>query len=643
MGKATRVMDCAIATEVPQFSLTWHGRILESSSEEPAVPGDPPIRMLRPDLLSTEDRAQTILSYPAKLLVLPDASYQAFIASRLTPFSAFVSRVKLGGWVPPNAEVTYTDAFRSVPRETVNDMVRAIRAFRAAYRRALVALSCRDHQMVRDFNMDHSYSNGEESGSGPTEIEHSTPNRGENHMEIVKEWVPMCEDELKPKIGMEFESLEEGEKFYKNYAHHVEFSVRKSSNKKGDNGENKYKKLVCYKEGFKVPSTNGKKKLRKRKLTREGCNAWVGFRKNIGGNYEIYKFYEGHTHVLATPSKRHMLKSNREVTSVHRCLFKSYTRANIGASKAHRLMKEQVGSFRNVGCSKQDLKNFQRDLKVYINDADSDMFIQNFNRKKKINPSFYFAYEVDDDLHLKRVFWADGICRKNYALYGDVVTFDTTYDTNRYKMIFAPFTGLDNHRLCVSFGAAFLADEKTDSFIWLFEKFLDVMGGHKPVSIITDQDLAMKAAIRQVFDSSIHRFCIWHIMRKLSEKVGCSLNSDDDFNTQFKSCVYSSETSIEFEEYWKLIIEKYKLQNNSWLSQLYDIRDMWIPAYFRDLFLGAVLRTTSRSESKNSFFSNFSNPHLSLVEFWMRYESSIELQRYNQSIEDNVCLLQSLS
>jgi len=62
---------------------------------------------------------------------------------------------------------------------------------------------------------------------------------------------------------------------------------------------------------------------------------------------------------------------------------------------------------------------------------------------------------------------------------------------------------------------------------------------------------------------------------------------------------------------------------------------MWIPAYFRDLFLGAVLRTTSRSESENHFFSNFANPHLSLVEFWMRYESALELQRYGQLQLDN--------
>jgi len=60
-----------------------------------------------------------------------------------------------------------------------------------------------------------------------------------------------------------------------------------------------------------------------------------------------------------------------------------------------------------------------------------------------------------------------------------------------------------------------------------------------------------------------------------------------------------------------------------------------MPAYFRDLFLGAVLGTTSCCESENNFFSNFTNSHLSLVEFWMRYESALELQRYGQLQFDN--------
>ena len=80
---------------------------------------------------------------------------------------------------------------------------------------------------------------------------------------------------------------------------------------------------------------------------------------------------------------------------MHRALFKSLTYANIGPSKTHRIIKEQVGGFQNVGCTKQDLKIFQRDLKTFIKDSDEQMFIENFKRKQNVHPSFYFAYELD--------------------------------------------------------------------------------------------------------------------------------------------------------------------------------------------------------------------------------------------------------
>jgi hypothetical protein len=86
-----------------------------------------------------------------------------------------------------------------------------------------------------------------------------------------------------------------------------------------------------------------------------------------------------------------------------------------------------------------------------INDSDADMFIDNFRRKHEMNPSFFYDYEVDNEGKLKRVFWADGICRKNYSLFEDVISFDTTYRTNKYLMIFAPFTGINNHRQSPNF------------------------------------------------------------------------------------------------------------------------------------------------------------------------------------------------
>ena len=68
---------------------------------------------------------------------------------------------------------------------------------------------------------------------------------------VIKEWLPFCEEEFKPKEGLEFANLEECEKFYKSYAHHIGFSIRKWSSKKGKEGVQKYKYFVCSKQGFR--------------------------------------------------------------------------------------------------------------------------------------------------------------------------------------------------------------------------------------------------------------------------------------------------------------------------------------------------------------------------------------------------------
>ncbi|KAK2415706.1 protein FAR1-RELATED SEQUENCE [Trifolium repens] len=62
---------------------------------------------------------------------------------------------------------------------------------------------------------------------------------------------------------------------------------------------------------------------------------------------------------------------------------------------------------------------------------------------------------------------------------------------------------------------------------------------------------------------------------------------------------------------------------------------MWIPAYFKDTFMAGIMRTTSRSESENSFFGNYLNKNLTLVEFWMRFDSALEAQRHKELLADN--------
>jgi hypothetical protein len=59
-------------------------------------------------------------------------------------------------------------------------------------------------------------------------------------------------------------------------------------------------------------------------------------------------------------------------------------------------------------------------------------------------------------------------------------------------MIFSPFTSVNHHMQSVLFGAAFLVNEKIESYEWLFRTFLLAMGGKSPMLIITDEDASMK-------------------------------------------------------------------------------------------------------------------------------------------------------
>ncbi|XP_074291898.1 protein FAR1-RELATED SEQUENCE 5-like [Silene latifolia] len=193
----------------------------------------------------------------------------------------------------------------------------------------------------------------------------------------------------------------------------------------------------------------------------------------------------------------------------------------LGGVKAYRGWKELCGGYDNIGATEIDFKNFVRDIKTYI----------------------------------------DPICIKNYMLFGEVLSADATYGTNKYNMT-----------------------------------FLEAMGGCQPRIIITDQDKSMKSVVPEVFKESTHRLCMWHIMKKLREKVSYQLFQDEDFKTRLNRCVWNNQLEPdEFEEQWGKIMTDYQLVEHEWFS---------------DLFL---------------------TPHLTLVEFWVCYESALEAQRHKQS------------
>jgi hypothetical protein len=227
--------------------------------------------------------------------------------------------------------------------------------------------------------------------------------------------------------------------------------------------------------------------------------------------------------------------------------------------------------------------------------------------------------DKDEDNVVRSVFWTDEIGIANYKMFGQFVSFDTTYSTNQYNMPFAPIVGVDNYRKTVLFGAALLQDERAVTFKWLFSQFVRVMGGKFSETIITDQDVAMRKAIDKVMPHVCHRFCNFHIQKKLKEKKVMFFAVRGIMQVELRQVIRNSFRPDEFESKWLALLEKYDAQDDDHLSRLFDIRDEWVPAYYMDKFF-PFSSSTSRSESTNSLFKGYVLRKDSIVTFFQQYQ-----------------------
>ncbi|XP_074312579.1 protein FAR1-RELATED SEQUENCE 5-like [Silene latifolia] len=165
----------------------------------------------------------------------------------------------------------------------------------------------------------------------------------------------------------------------------------------------------------------------------------------------IDEFSEVHNHRLTTSVSvmRDLDKISRSLDMFQKTLILDNSKLNIGAGLTFRQVKELVNGYENIGATLIDFKNFQRDIKCYIGLRDADLFIDRLEKLKATQPQFYFAYDVDSQNRLTKFFWADATCIRNYSFFGDAVSFDPTYGTNKYDMVFTPFTGVNHHRKSV--------------------------------------------------------------------------------------------------------------------------------------------------------------------------------------------------
>ncbi|XP_074296996.1 protein FAR1-RELATED SEQUENCE 7-like [Silene latifolia] len=226
-----------------------------------------------------------------------------------------------------------------------------------------------------------------------------------------------------------------------------------------------------------------------------------------------------------------------------------------------------------VGCKARIRLYEEWDVKCFIHEWDGQLLVDHFKEMTETRIGFYFNYDLDDDGSLRRAIRADGTARDNYKIFGDAVSFDPTYSTNKYSMVFTPFTGVDHHKRSVTFCGALIAREDYESLNWVFSRFLQAMGGKEPEYIITDQDPGIIKSVPLVFKTAHHRFCMWHIMNKMPSKFGVSRSDYNEFMCKINDIIWDDELeAAEFDGIWEQIIEDHGVGVNDWFADTYDIR-----------------------------------------------------------------------
>ncbi|KAH9770971.1 putative lysophospholipase BODYGUARD 4 [Citrus sinensis] len=346
--------------------------------------------------------------------------------------------------------------------------------------------------------------------------------------ERVIEDVPL--EKFEPTIGMLFDGYEEMFEFYKAYGRQEGFPVKKLTSKKGSDETVKYATFACGRSGKADSRSSNMLKLKP--VLKTGCEAKIGGCVNVEGKWILRTLNLQHNHGLSSDKARYFPCNRRISASVKK--------------------------------------------RIEMNNSAGINIVQNFN---------FIVVEAGghENDRLKNVFWADRRSRAAYKYFGDVVTFDTTYLTNKYDMSFAPFVGVNHHGQSILLGCGLISHEDTETFAWLFEAWLSCMSDSPPIGIITDQDKAMQKAIEHVFLTTRHRWCLWHIMKKVPEKLGAFKEREDaKCFSKNTSCVtrYEMEKQVEkmytiakFKEFQQELIALMYCDTVDSIGSIYEISE----------------------------------------------------------------------
>ncbi|XP_058786646.1 protein FAR1-RELATED SEQUENCE 5-like [Vicia villosa] len=373
-----------------------------------------------------------------------------------------------------------------------------------------------------------------------------------------------CDDVSKLQFG----SLEIAYTWYCWFAKMNGFAVRKGQVIKKKSGDVTQQTFLCNLAGFRQNKVDN----RKRGLRHETwCGCEAKFRVHIdiiSHRWYVTVFTFEHNHAMLKEKHCRLLAGNRKLSKSDKMQIKNFGNAGTKVTQMIGSFANAAGGYDKVGFLKKDVHNqIARQRKEMSSDAKGAVRYLIDLRVK--DPLMLVAHTVGADGTLQNLFWSDGESQKNYELFGDVLAFDATYKKNKYRCPFVVFSGVNHHNQKIIFATAIVSNEIEGTYVWLLEQFLVAMKGKTHLSVITDGDVAMRNAIREVFPNSYHRCVAYFRFREVQA----------DFESQYgQAMLHTNLRALErsASKHWtKELFEMVRsVMKKVTLTSVLDIQDM---------------------------------------------------------------------
>lgn len=213
----------------------------------------------------------------------------------------------------------------------------------------------------------------------------------------------------------------------------------------------------------------------------------------------------------------------------------------------------------------KDIENFRR--KIFSNDSSDHAMLHLISKLESEQYDVRFRVNIYNEL--ESIFWIHQTAIENVKRFPEVLVMGATYSNNRHKLPFINIAGIGSllggrrrrelyGLLTFNVAGGWMYDEKESSYKWFLEQLKSAVWPGEdddgPDVMVTDRDMALKAAIVDVFSCTKRINCHFHIICNFKSNVK-KLVSQVEWNgvvealKKIKDSKTETEYLVSFNEY----------------------------------------------------------------------------------------------